>query len=286
MSGGLGNQMFEYSFLLAMREATGEECLMDVTKLATYKRHNGFELDRVFDISARCASKNEIKIVSRYISNYKLSRLARKLLPRKKTEVVESPDGRYIENVFSKVTGDMYYEGIWQNHLYFDNIRPLLLKEFVFKKTLEGKNVKAQEFIKEKTTVSIHVRRGDYLNHRYYKGLCGLDYYSQAISYIKKKYGDEVRFVIFSNDIEWCYGNIQPLLDGHETLFVDWNKGAESYNDMRLMSLCNVNIIANSSFSWWAAYLNMSEDKEVIAPRDWINRHWEFTIQLPEWTLM
>ena len=84
ISGGLGNQMFQYAFLLAMREATGDECLMDTSKFATYNLHNGFELAEVFNISARCATKEELKRVTRYTTNYKLSRVFRKFLPKKK----------------------------------------------------------------------------------------------------------------------------------------------------------------------------------------------------------
>lgn len=286
ISGGLGNQMFQYAFLVAMREATGDVVLMDASKYETYKLHNGFELDTVFKVSARCATKEEIKAVSRYTTNYKLSRVFRKFLPKRKTEVVEPmPTCPYNPNIFAESVGDMYYEGIWQNCKYFDRYRSEILKEFEYKSPLSGKNVEYAELFAKGTTVSMHIRRGDYLKHKNYIGLCGVDYYEKAIEYVKGKYGRNIRFAIFSNDMQWCEDNILPMIEGYECVMVDWNKGKDSYNDMRLMSCCKVNIIANSSFSWWAAYLNETEGKEIIAPAKWSNMPVQFDRQLPEWTM-
>ena len=284
--GGLGNQMFQYAFLLALREHTGDECYMDTSKFATYGLHNGFELNRVFNISCRCATKDELKKVTRYTTNYKLSRIYRKLLPNRKSEVIESmPRCTYIDNIFADAVGDKYYEGIWQNEKYFNDIKPIIYNEFSFKQKPSARNAQFCEQFETGTTVSIHIRRGDYLKHKNYKGLCGLDYYTKAIEYVKSKYGKDISFAIFSNDITWCEANIRPLLTDYNVTLVDWNKGEESYNDMRLMSCCKVNIIANSSFSWWAAYLNKHSNNEVIAPAVWTNMPVEFKRQLSDWTL-
>jgi len=287
ISGGLGNQMFQYAFLLALRDATGDEVLMDTSKFATYNLHNGFELDKVFNISARSATKEELKRVTRYTENYKLSRILRKFLPNKKTEVVEPmPTCPYNSNIFEEAKGDKYYEGIWQNYKYFDQVRPLILKEFIFQQPLSEKNTAYSQKFSNNLTVSMHIRRGDYLLHKNYIGLCGVDYYELAIARVFYKYGLNVNFAIFSNDMEWCEQNIVPLLHDATYDLVDWNKGVESYNDMRLMSACRVNIIANSSFSWWAAYLNQTPNKEVIAPAKWSNMPVQFSRQMPEWTLL
>ena len=285
ISGGLGNQMFQYAFLLAMKEATGDDVLMDVSKFATYKLHNGFELDKVFNITARCATKEELKKVTRYTTNYKLSRIYRKFLPKKKTEILEPPRCPFVQDIFYKTKGDCFYEGIWKNHKYFDSIRPLILKEFTYKLPLSKQNIEYGEKFAGRTTVSLHIRRGDYLLHKNYIGLCGLGYYSRSIAYVKEKYGKDVSFAIFSNDMRWCKDNILPLLKGYEFTLVDWNIGNESYNDMRLMSFCKVNIIANSSFSWWAAYLNCNDNPLVIAPAKWTNADVQFRRQLDEWVL-
>lgn len=286
ISGGLGNQMFQYAFLLAMKEATGDVCLMDASKYATYNLHNGFELTQVFDVSARCATKQELKKVTRYTTNYKLSRIYRKFLPNKKTEVIEPmPSCTYIPDIFLNAKGDLYYEGIWQNEKYFSHVRPIILKEFSYKQPMNAKNAEASKKFSQALTVSLHVRRGDYLLHKNYIGLCGIDYYTAAINYVKAKYGLDIQFAIFSNDMQWCKENILPLIQGYDYTLVDWNKGKEDYNDVRLMGCCRVNIIANSSFSWWAAYLNQHVDKEIIAPAKWTNMPVEFNRQLDTWTL-
>lgn len=285
ISGGLGNQMFQYAFLLAMREATGDECLMDTSKYATYNLHNGFELGEVFNISAVSATKEELKRVTRYTTNYKLSRVYRKFLPKKKTEVLELDGCRYNPNIFRDANGDMFYEGIWQDEKYFSQVRPLILKEFSYKHPMNVQNEEASRKFAEKLTISLHIRRGDYLQHKNYIGLCGLDYYTAAINYVKEKYGPDIQFAIFSNDMPWCRENILPLIEEYDCTLVDWNKGKDSYNDIRLMGYCKVNIIANSSFSWWAAYLNPNENKEVIAPAKWTNMPVQFKRQLDDWTL-
>lgn len=286
-SGGLGNQMFQYAFLVGMREATKDECLMDVSKYKTYKLHNGFELNRIFNISARTATKDEIQKVSRYTTNYKLSRIYRKLLPNKHTEIVElMPSCPYIPNIFTQAKGDLYYEGIWQNYRYFESCRDAILKEFNYIQPLSSKNIDVKLWILSKPTVSIHIRRGDYLKHKIYRGLCGLEYYSRAIRYIDNKYGTSVQYAIFSNDIEWSKENVLPLLNGSSAKIIDWNTKLESYNDMRLMSYCKINILANSSFSWWGAYLNEQPNKETIAPAKWVNPPVQFNGQLPEWILL
>ena len=137
--------------------------------------------------------------------------------------------------------------------------------------------------LETKDSVSIHVRRGDYLKSRLYKNICEVDYYRNAIIKAKEIVGKEAHFYFFSNDIEWCTNHLSDLIDDNHFHKVDWNTGANSYKDMLLMSGCRVNIIANSSFSWWSAYLNQREDKIVIAPKKWINKKILNPIQLPEW---
>lgn len=285
ISGGLGNQMFQYAFLLALRDATGDEVLMDVSKYKTYNLHNGFELEKVFNITARCATKEELKKVTRYTTNYKLSRIYRKFLPDKKTEIIEKMPFTYNPNIFKESLDDLFYEGIWQNYKYFDKVRSIILQEFTYKNSMSDKNIFASKKFADRTTVSIHVRRGDYLKHKNYIGLCGLGYYTKAIAYLKSKYEKDIQFAIFSNDINWCIDNIIPQIKDYDYTLVDWNLGADSYNDMRLMSYCKINIIANSSFSWWAAYLNPNPEKIIIAPEKWTNMPVNFSRQMPDWIL-
>jgi hypothetical protein len=120
-------------------------------------------------------------------------------------------------------------------------------------------------------TVGVHIRRGDYINDKHtqkFHGNCGKDYYLEAIKKIKQEKKD-ITFIFFSDDIDWVKKNFENI--SSSVLYVDENKDSESWKDMLLMSYCNHQIIANSSFSWWAAWLNANPDKIVIAPQKWYN---------------
>lgn len=284
--GGLGNQLFQYAMLVAVREYYGELVLMDTSIYSSYGLHNGLEVNRIFNTTAKDATKEQIKHVSRFTTNYKLSRVFHYLLPAKSTEFKERTFGLYYPEVFNR-TGDCLFDGYWQHHEYFINCRVAILKEFSLREPLDKLNLDSFNAYRESLRfVSVHVRRGDFLNSKLYRGLCGKEYYVKAIAKAKEIAGEEAHFVFFSNDISWCKENLAPLVkDGHVT-FVTHNTGANSYKDMILMSACRVNIIANSSFSWWGAYLNQRVDKVVIAPEKWINKDMPNPIQMPEWILL
>jgi glycosyl transferase family 11 len=159
--------------------------------------------------------------------------------------------------------------GFFQNERYFADIRDVLLKEFTLKAAPTGKNkTLLAEIEANPQAVSLHVRRGDYVSsaaHAAHHGAKGLDYYTEAVKVIKKT-APKPTFYVFSDDPEWCKQNIKL---GAPTVYVDHNTyGGE---DMRLMKACRHNIIANSSFSWWGAWLNTNPDKVVVAPKQWVN---------------
>ena len=167
---------------------------------------------------------------------------------------------------------DAYLNGYWQSEKYFADIRDDLLKKFVFP---ESKNIKNREVLGDITrdeSVSIHIRRGDYLNSQenydLFGGVCSLEYYKRGIEYFRQHYKEAV-FYVFSDDIDWARNNLKAA----EFVFVDWNNGKEDYYDMYLMSQCKHNIIANSSFSWWGAWLNSNRDKQVVSPSRWFNKY-------------
>ena len=254
--GGVGNQMFQYAFLVALREESGIETAYDASVFKTYPLHNGFELEKLFNITAQQASKKNIRELSFYTSNYFWWRVFKRLL-HKKTQVFEPPHSVYTPSLLTDKR-DLYYYGIWQDHRYFDSHKDTIRKEFTWKKDLDLTNRTAFDKFSTHDTVSVHIRRGDYLKEWRYKGICELDYYKKAIACVKEQFGqDNLHFAIFSNDIPWSKENIIPLLGENTYTIVDWNQGIASSNDMRLMSACRINIIANSSFSWWAAYLNI-----------------------------
>lgn len=282
--GGLGNQMFQYALYLALKHRfPGENIFVDCSLFKSYKVHNGLELDRVFGVDLPQAKFLDLWKVTVPAYNYTLARILRKILPQRPTECYEAADYTYNEHVFTR--GDRYYNGYWQNFRYFIDIRDLLQATYQFSVLFDKPNKDLISYLSQSDkSVSIHVRRGDYLKAPNYAGLCGLDYYTKSISHVKAKIKNPV-FFIFSDDIEWCKEHILPLIGDSEYQIVDWNRGTESFRDIQLMSLCRNNIIANSSFSWWAAFLNRNKDAIVCAPAKWTNTKVNCKFQLPEWVL-
>lgn len=178
--------------------------------------------------------------------------------------------GGRIDPTILEAKGSIYLEGYWQSEKYFSSIRDILLREFAFKYEQDAKSSEIANQIQKTESVSLHIRRGDYVNNpstNQILGCCSFDYYQKAVSYITKRIPN-CHFYIFSDDHLWVCENFK--LD-HPFTMVDHNDASTNYEDLRLMSLCKNNIIANSSFSWWGAWLNQNPNKIVIAPLKWFN---------------
>lgn len=269
--GGLGNQMFQYALALALEKHFSEltEIRIDPRPFRGYPIHNGYELKRIFDVKIPEATVREVTKIAYPFFNYRLWQLCR-FLPKRKTIKYEWKSMAYDERVFAN-THDEYLIGYWQTERYFHAIRQSVLKAFAFPPFEVGSiNANLEKELQQLHSVSIHIRRGDYLKISNTSGICTIDYYHKAISKLKKLITPDV-YVIFSDDIEWCREQFGSAIGDKEIIFVNWNKGKDSYRDMQLMSLCKHNIIANSSFSWWGAWLNQNPDKIVIAPSRWMN---------------
>jgi hypothetical protein len=172
----------------------------------------------------------------------------------------------------------LYYIGYWQCSTYFQQYRENLLSEFTYQRALNRSSLALLEMIEHSNSVSVHVRRGDYVDHTLLGGICDLSYYENARTMIDAMVPDPV-YIVFSNDIGWCKEN----LGFKNVFFSEGNSGSDSAADLHLMSKCKHNIIANSSFSWWGAWLNCSEEKIVIAPNRWINfEHAELLEVVPD----
>lgn len=285
--GGLGNQMFQYAFAVALKKNyPNEQVYIDTQHfkylfINHYKSchlHNGYELNKIFSkTDIPVASAKDIIKISQYIPNYFLSRVSRRLFPCRKSEYIERHNYIFYPEVFKKKES-CYFEGYWQSAKYFMNAITEIRDCFEFDAPNKY-NTNMCEQICSSSSVGIHVRRGDYLLDPEYKGLCELDYYERAI---KKIDTSGKHFFIFSNDIVWCRNNLLCLFGESNVTFVDGNKGANSAWDMFLMSQCDELIIANSSFSWWGAFLNKKATK-IIAPKKWINRDYEADVYLDNW---
>ena len=177
----------------------------------------------------------------------------------------------YENRILESKNKNLYLDGYWQCENYFLDIREELLVELSIKSSLSKKTIAIDNLISKSTNaVGLHIRRGDYVTNQEtlkIHGICSLEYYYKAISLLEDKLGD-CHYFIFSDDTEWAKANLK--IKGDMTI-VDHNDGLKSYEDLYLMSKCDHNIIANSSFSWWGAWLNVNKSKIVIAPRKWFN---------------
>ncbi len=280
--GGIGNQMFQYAAGRAMSLVRQVPLSLDISDFADYRLHQGFELQRVFDCPIRIASEAEI----RAILGWQSSLLARRMLARpalavfRRRENVLEPHFNYWPGI-NDVSSNSYLTGYWQSEKYFREAAPTIRADFTFKTPLSPRNAELAENIRRTKAVSLHIRRGDYVRNpktAATHGTCSPDYYRAAIQYVTAHIV-QPHFFVFSDDPAWVRENFR--ID-FPCSYVDHNRGAESYNDMRLMSLCRHHIIANSSFSWWGAWLNPDPDKLVIAPRKWFANDNDVSDLFPE----
>jgi hypothetical protein len=268
--GGLGNQMFQYAASRALSLERDVPLYLDVQDFKGYALHNGYELSRVFNINTQLAGNAELK----QVLGWRAYSPIRKKLYRPQLSKFRGKR-MFVDTQFStwrqikEVPNDCYLMGNWQTEHYFKDFQDAIRADFSFRLPPAGRNAVLSEQISGDVAVSLHVRRGDYVANPTalaHHGLCSLNYYRQAIDHISARVANPV-FYIFSDDIPWVRENLQIDYSCH---YIDHNKGDESYNDMRLMSLCKHHIIANSSFSWWGAWLNARADKIVVAPQRWV----------------
>ena len=267
VTGGLGNQMFQYAMYKSL-ENKGKLVKLDSKSFyETKKEHNGYELERIFDIKPNKPTKEDLeKFDENNIST--LFKIKRKLFGDKKF-VYDTKEYVFNKDVYK--LKNSYLNGYWQSIKYFEGIENDIKKDFRFKNQLDNKNLEILNEIENSNSISIHIRRGDYMspeNYNMYGCIATPTYYKKAIKVIEEKV-ENPTFFVFSNDMDWVKKNIQI---NSRVFYIDINSGNGSYKDMQLMSNCKHNIIANSSFSWWGAWFNENKNKIVIAPKKWINR--------------
>lgn len=271
INSGLGNQMFQYAAGRALSIKRGDALRLNLSDFAVHDIHYGFELERIFHCNAQIAGQADM----RGVLGWQSSSIFRRILSRKsmaafrRKEFVFEPHFHYWPEI-TQVPRKCFLVGYWQSEKYFRESSSAIRADFTFSQSLTGANAKLSEQIGRVNAVSIHVRRGDYLSnplHRTKHGVCPSRYYKEAVQYISERIEKPCYFV-FSDDMDWVRSNL--TIDS-PCCYVIHNHGPESYNDMRLMGLCRHHIIANSSFSWWGAWLNPSAEKIVIAPRRWFN---------------
>jgi hypothetical protein len=266
--GRLGNQMFQYAFFHYLLRH-GETVWLDYSA-PDARRKGQIELERAFEAVAQNIRKLPYwKARSFYLlgdvlkKGFKINLQTDQLYPDKKA---------------------IWWKGYWQEYRYPDAVKDELLRDFRFTPVTDAKNKETLALIGSTNAVSIHLRRGDYAEpgtRTVYGDICTVDYYRKAMAYIRQKTVNPT-FFIFSDDVQWAKDNL-PVSGA---VYVTGNMGLTSFRDMQLMSCCKHHIIANSTFSWWGAWLNQAPGKIVVAPAKWgHNQFKDFSEKLlpPSW---
>lgn len=263
IQGGLGNQMFQYAFALALAASGRDEVFLDPSCLEGDSVHNGFELSRLFAPALPLASIEDVRRLSDSPTSI-IGRVKRKYFS-KRTHFIDRKFG-YQPEVF-EFPGDTYFEGYWQSEKFFKPIEGEIRNRLAFARALDDRNEELLASL-PRPVASVHVRRGDYLKYPNLD-ICTPEYYERAAGEMAREPGMK-SLLVFSDDAEYCRERIR--LGGAPVTIVDWNTGSESWQDMAMMARCDRHIIANSSFSWWGAWLGAAKDKAVVAPSIWNRR--------------
>ena len=268
-NGGLGNQMFQYAFYLQLKKRHPLNLFLFDIELSQ-ECHNGYEIDKIFQIDSTKQTRN-FRLIKRFVP-YLIN----------SSKIITHENGlQYKEKYLNEKSLFVRYEGYWQSELYFLDIEDIVRKVFSFRlDNLSHQTKSLSSKINQGNFVSVHIRRGDYLTTGFY-GPCTPAYYQRAMENIQTII-PQATFVFFSDDIKWVKENIKTS----NGIYVSWNKGIDSWQDMYLMSQCSHNIIANSSFSWWGAWLNNNPRKIVIAPNRWFDACPNYDILPSTWKTM
>ncbi len=266
LSGGLGNQMFQYAFYTALKKSGQRRIFLYKNKILKHREHCGYELQHLFHIEDNDKGMWLTRLLQTPVFGPFLKHL---LFPRKIRERVQYNYDAYRRYAEAGTPDGIHLVGYWQSERYFEKAIREVRRVFTFdERMLTPATLACLQQMTNRQTVSIHVRRGDFFHPDFVKmfgGVCTVDYYTRAIKHIQK-HVQHPCFYVFSDDLEWVRNHLSLP---ENTVWVDWNSGADSWQDMFLMSKCKHNILANSSFSWWGGWLNENPDKIVIAPALW-----------------
>jgi Glycosyl transferase family 11 len=275
LMGGLGNQMFQYAAARRLAHAHNASLGLDVSFLGGNVTDTPRNLElKHLSITAEIASPGEIASI-RFKETKGVASLfswSLRMLGKDRPAPRDFRERHFhFDPTLLNASDGVYLDGYWQSEKYFADIADIIRTEFTVRYPLDSRNKELAELIARTDSVSLHVRRGDYVANpqtAQYHNVCGLDYYARCLAII----GGQVKtphLFVFSDDPRWVMENLKFSFPVE---FVTHNGPEKGYEDMRLMSLCRHNIIANSSFSWWGAWLNGYPDKRVLAPVRWFNR--------------
>ncbi len=262
--GGLGNQLFQYAFGKYIEKNFKVNLKFDIHTDLVANNFTTRNLDiEKLNVSLPIATNEEIKKY-KYYSNGLFSRLERKLAQKRIAFHSKYIVQQNAHSLLQRFDINSYYDGYWQCYEYIDDVKDVLLNEIKIPTDFYSKHNDILNEFNTSNSVAIHIRRDDYINVKVNAELfevCEMNYYNHAIQIIEEKYPD-AKFYIFTQDIEWAKENFLK----ENFTFIEGNSAID---DMLLMSFCKHNIIANSTFSWWSAWLNRNTSKIVLAPKKW-----------------
>jgi hypothetical protein len=266
MVGGLANKMFQFALYFSL-EKTGKSVFIDNRSfIPTWNFENIDLLDIFPNVQYQHALNVDVERLSG--SQNIIGRIRRKIPILWKPTYIREMDLKFNPSILL-LEGDYYLEGLWQTEKLFVNIKTEIQNAFIFKKFVDMRNIELSEKLSHEESVSIHIRKGADYNKEITKGTCEPNYYQNAFQYIIGHIKNP-KFYVFTDNKQWVERNIHNI----EYTLIDWNpiSGVDNYIDMQLMTYCKHNIIANSTYSWWGAWLNHNPQKIVIGPQKWYNR--------------
>ena len=275
---GLGNQMFQYA--AARRLAEKNKTVLKLDILLTNETLRKFGLD-AFNISAGVANRKEIDaLIKRDLKNRIRRRLKYYARLGNKDPFYWEKEGMPFEPGLLEARHDVYMHGYWSSEKYFHDVKELIRREFTLRDPLPDRLTDTGRMMAQTNSVSLHVRRGDFVSSAgpcHYP--CGPDYFESAVRHIRR-FVTEPHFFLFSDDTRWVTENLK--LEDPCTLVS--SPANRDHEEMVLMSRCRHHIIANSTFSWWGAWLDPRPEKIVVAPRQWFKPGcpYDYSNLLPE----
>ena len=281
LSGGIGNQLFQYAFGRSISLKYDINVEFDIFFYnSNFNNVTKRELQlQKFNTQLTYFNSNKfIKYI--YLNNN---------IPSKIKRIIYHPNYKYInESNFSDSLFHCkriyYFDGYWQSEIFFNSYSKILRDELTFNLDYTTDELRLINSIKSNNSISLHIRRGDYITNKkafLHHGICSLEYYENAIQFFKNKFSN-CKFYIFSDDINWAKMNLSIANDA---IFINLNLNFKDLKELRLMSYCSNHIISNSSYSWWGAWLNPSTSKIVIRPSPWftLNKKIDSVICPPNW---
>lgn len=277
LMGGLGNQLFQYAVGRRIAMMNNLSLKLDLSWFRYHPRWFKYHPYRPYSLNHFATLKDIASLAEvAELRGLTWAHLREKLLHKINANGPHSNQTLIRERTLDfdpeilQISSGAYLSGYWQSEKYFKDIEEVIRKEFAVITPPDSENIKIADEIRETEAVCIHVRRGDYVSDPKANrliGLCSLDYYHRSIDYIMSKV-EKPHFYIFSDDPNWSQQHI--TIDA-PTTYIRNNSSDRNYEDLRLMTYCRHFIIANSSFSWWGAWLSSNRQKIVVAPAQWFN---------------